>query len=518
NFDFRDTYSPANPKSWSLTPNLPRNDNQPVAISISDASLIPGIYYLKIDSPNVSYRNNTQRAVVTSNVNVTLKNSATEAIVWAVDLRTNTPVANAPLRLLDQTLQQISGGMTDSNGLWRGELSKTDVYRNVVYAVLGQPGDELFGMAVSNWNQGITPWDFELRANFSGPRPTIYIYTERPVYRPGDTLHFRGIIRDIYDGRYSDAGFKTVTVGMSDPNSKVVEQTVEVSDYGTFDGDFALPANAIPGDYNLVSRPDGKDEANNSWLYFQVADYRKPEINLSVSLSPDPASSGEKLTGKVNAEYFFGAPVADLPFQWRLYSRSSYFSIPSFQAGIYNTKWLSGATGRFGLPYLTGEGRTGADGMFSIPFDEIKTESTLELTLEVTATESGGFPFSARESVTLHPARFYAGIRPDAWFGQAGTALGYSLLTVDWDQEPVSKTLAVNFQKVRWERSGGLYGNYEFTPIYTPVESKTITTASDGTARVSFMPAEAGTYMLDVSGEGAHSQDMLWVGGAEQAS
>ncbi len=41
NFDFRDTYSPANPKSWSLTPNLPRNDNQPVAISISDASLIP---------------------------------------------------------------------------------------------------------------------------------------------------------------------------------------------------------------------------------------------------------------------------------------------------------------------------------------------------------------------------------------------------------------------------------------------------------------------------------------------
>ena len=110
---------------------------------------------------------------------------------------------------------------------------------------------------------------------------------------------------------------KTITVASSGPNGKINEQSLPVSAYGTFNGDFPLPASAAPGDY-YFSVMDGGQPISTGYLYFQVADYRKPEINLSVTLDPAAAKSGQSLTGLVTAEYFFGAPVPDLPFPWRL--------------------------------------------------------------------------------------------------------------------------------------------------------------------------------------------------------
>ena len=60
--------------------------------------------------------------------------------------------------------------------------------------------------------------------------------------------------------------------------------------YGTFNGEFTLQPNAMPGDYNFTVGSNGKDLYGGN-LYFQVADYRKPEINLSVEFSPE---TGEK--------------------------------------------------------------------------------------------------------------------------------------------------------------------------------------------------------------------------------
>ena len=91
--------------------------------------------------------------------------------------------------------------------------------------------------------------------------------------------------------------------------------------------------------------------------------------------------------------------------------------MPEFQTGVYRMDWLSTGPGQF--PYQSGKGRTDADGNFSLPLNDIEVGDTAELTLEITATESGGFPVSARDTLTMHPAKFYAGIRPDAWFGQA---------------------------------------------------------------------------------------------------
>lgn len=512
-YSFRQDFVPPDNQTWTLRPNLPRNLNKPVEFSLSDGPLAPGLYLVQIDSPDISNRSPNTRLLVSSDVNVTVKASATEVLAWAVDLRALQPVGFAAVRVYDEEGVQITSGETDANGLWRGEIPSGASVRMVV---IGNPGEEQFGIGSPNWNVGVSPWDFNLRFDTSGPRPMAYLYTDRPVYRPGDVVSFRGVLRSLYDGRYSPANPGEFTLRLNDPNGLIEERTIGLSEFGTFNGQFNLPEKALPGGYS-ISIDLGSDQwVEGGSIYFQVADYRKPEINLSVQMQPDPARSSEALTGLVRAEYFFGAPAADLPFQWNLYSRPNYFSIPSFSTGIYEGGWLS-LGGQFGYISQSGEGRTDANGRFVIPLENIEVNDTTELTLEITATESGGFPVSARATLTVHPDSFYIGVRPQAWFGQAGSPMNFDLLTVDWEQNPVSRPIQAEFKKVRWEREDLGY-EYKFTPVYTPVESKAITTGADGRGEVAFTPSEAGTYALEVTSGSAKTQLLLWVGGTQNAA
>ncbi len=512
-YNFRQTFVPPDNETWTLRPDLPRTLNQPVEFNLSEGSLAPGLYLVQVDSPDISYRYRNTRLLVSSDINVTVKASATEVLAWAMDLRTQQPVSFTTVRVYDEKGGRIANGETDAEGLWRGAIPSGSSARMVV---VGKPGDEQFGVGSPNWSLGVSAWDFDLSFDPSGPRTIAYLYTERPVYRPGDVVSLRGILRSRYDGRYSASGISSMVLRLSDPNGPIEERNEPVSEYGTFNGQFSLPENAVPGGYTISI-----DLGENQWvdggsIYFKVADYRKPEIYLSAQMQPNPASSGQALTGLVSAEYFFGAPAADLPFKWSLYSQRDTFAIPSFNTGIYSSDWLALGE-RFGAASQSGEGRTDANGRFVIALEDIKVNDTSELTLEVTATESGGFPVSARATLTVHPDSFYIGVRPQVWFGQAGSPMNFDLLTVDWEQNPVSRVVQAEFKKVRWEREDIGFG-YRFTPVYTPVESKSITTGADGRGEVAFTPAESGTYALEVTSGNAKTQLLLWVGGAQNAA
>jgi uncharacterized protein YfaS (alpha-2-macroglobulin family) len=518
-YNFTKTYAPADlqTRTENIDSTVNLNAPYPVNFSSDKTPLAPGLYYIDVTSnevsPSAKAAVSNTHALLVSNLNVTVKTSEKQTLVWAVDLRTQAPVPNQALTVFDEKGKQVASGTTDANGLWQGPPSST-----AAYVMLGQPGDDLFGLGTVLWHEQIAPWDFGLQVGGATNNKDIYLYTDRPVYRPGDTVHYRGVIRKAYDGRYGDAGIPSFASILYGPTAQIADEKVDVSTYGTFNGEFNLPASAVPGSYNVTIKQNEQDTTDyGTSIYFQVADYRKPEINLAVALSPSPAQNGQALTGKVAAAYFFGAPANDLPFHWTLSKRTAYFSIPQFETGLYQNDW-AGPVGIYGQTIAEGDARTAADGTFSLTLDKASVDDTTDLTLEVTASESGGFPVSARDTVTVHPANFYAGIRPSAWFSPAGSALGFDLLSVDWDQNPVpGKALTASFQKVDWTRND-TYFSYSFTPTYTLVDSKQVTTGADGMAHVAFTPAQAGTYMLEVSGDGAKSQVLVWVGGAQNAA
>ena len=189
---------------------------------------------------------------------------------------------------------------------------------------MGNPGDDYFSLAYSNWNSGLQGYEFGINTDYSGPRTLAYLYTDRPIYRPGQTVHFRTVVRHARNGRYSMPDIGILPINITDGNYQpLLDMELPLSEYGSAQGQFTLSDEAVPGYYTIIS-PHGS-------VTFQVSEYRKPEIDLQITASPDPAISGQTITARVEGRYFFDAPAGDLPLSWTVHAIPEYFPLTRIQ-------------------------------------------------------------------------------------------------------------------------------------------------------------------------------------------
>ncbi|MEA3310070.1 MAG: Ig-like domain-containing protein, partial [Chloroflexota bacterium] len=175
----------------------------PVELTRNGAALPTGYYQLSWDLPEASgWRSNLRIAVVDSHL--TLKMSTDEALIWATDLASGQPLTETEVRLLDEAGTLVAAGTTDADGLAKLRIGPLESLWDRYLAVLGEPGQPTFGVSVSHWDAGAAPWDFDIDSQYGHFVPyNIYLYSDRPIYRPGQTVRLRGILRAERDVRYS---------------------------------------------------------------------------------------------------------------------------------------------------------------------------------------------------------------------------------------------------------------------------------------------------------------------------
>jgi uncharacterized protein YfaS (alpha-2-macroglobulin family) len=523
-YNFRQNFTPSDAESWTFYPEVPHNESTTVSIPISPDGKprSPGLYFMRINLPD-TYGYTTSLILAISHYQTTLKLSPTDAFAWVVDMDTNSPGANLPVSVYNQAGEVLVSGVTDTSGIFQEPISAYQDPYDASYVMLGTQGEDNFGFAMSHWNEGISPWDFKVPSDFYPSGILAYVYTDRPIYRPGDTVHFRLIVRQVSNGRYSLPDISSYKLVLNDiQGMPMANFDLPLSGFGSAHAEYNLPSGMVPGTYTL-NNPD-----DYSGITFQVANYRKPEINLNVTFQASDVMSGTALLAEVNARYFFDAPAGNMPVHWVLYGQDAYFSIPNYQVGPVDTSWLDAYNYNFGMGGLgsvikEGDGRTDRNGLLNLEIPSPANSARQQYTLEATITDESGLPTSARSSIYVNPAEYYIGVHPDAWSYQAKSEAGFDVLVADWQGTPAGvRTLSAEFQRVVWVRQDPSpdtmgYQVPTYVPEYTPIDSTNITTDAEGVARLGFTPPEPGTYQLDVSGDGTLTQVIVWVGGAGQA-
>lgn len=150
------------------------------------------------------------------------------------------------------------------------------------------------------------------------------IITDRPLYRPGDTISFKLIVRKI---DYVNKGMaavpsQEVEVGMYQgwgPGAEALWKTTGVTDeFGTFAGEFKFPAGAKLGTQTLQARWTADGDKYSARGEFGVAEFEKPEYKLSVTKRKEWYLSGERVAVDVAGRYFLDQPLARAPVSYKV--------------------------------------------------------------------------------------------------------------------------------------------------------------------------------------------------------
>jgi uncharacterized protein YfaS (alpha-2-macroglobulin family) len=499
-------------RQWSEVVSPIQDVTKIVNVSLQTDPLPTGAYLLTIRS--LEDESGTKaRLLLVRDTELVFKATTTEGFVWAVDLASGNSVTGLPIRIVNERGADLGSGVTGEDGTVTISLPPQDDPYARTYAVTGSPGIGRFGWTGSHWSSGIEPYEFGIPLELSQPESFLYLYTDRPIYRPGQTVSYRGIIRHVTDARYDLPDLGKVDVQVRDVEGKVVYETnALLTSYGTFSGQYRLSDEAYLGTYVI--------QTDYGTLAFDVAAYRKPEFTVDVTPSSTNVAAGDPLTASIEAQYYFGGPVAGAQVQW------TAWAAPLDLAGLPRpVDWLSSAS-TIAQPFMygsfaEGQGTTDENGRLTIvvPTQDVQVKPA-RVTIEATLTDSSGLPVTGWGVTNVHPAAVYFGVVPASYTVRAGQVVEVEATAVDWDGKPLpGEPVDLSVDRVSWTQTVDDSGQINWEEQATAVNRGQGVTASDGTVRFSFRPMTGDTYRIrasgvDSAGRTATGEATVWVSGA----
>lgn len=229
----------------------------------------------------------------------------TDSIVWVNDTQTRKPVAGAEVKSVDGRLH----GVTNSEGIvtfGKDEVmaENTNPY-NVSDFIIVSKGNKVtsvrFGASTNYYYRD----SFDDSAKYWN-----YLYTDRSMYRPTDTVQFWGFVKE-RDGDFPKE-IRAVLTSDSYYNYRnetvaIYEATIPVS-FGAFEGQTSF-SRLTPGSYTLsIYNGDKLIEKR----YLSVYEFEKPAYELTIDSDRIAGFAGEEFSYDINASFFEGTPVSNL--------------------------------------------------------------------------------------------------------------------------------------------------------------------------------------------------------------
>ncbi len=519
-------------RSWTVPTAGELNEVVLGSTSLTDGGPLPrGYYYVRSSGEYNSY----VAFSVVDTVIVT-KLAQDELLAWAIDHDTGKPIAGATIVASGEGITPDTR-TTDADGMasFKVPLPTPSNPKERFYILLLDDGGHM-GVGSTRWSFGSQPYQLNLPTDYYVREWVGQVYTDRPIYRPGETVEYKGIIRADDDAAYSvpPAEPPLQFVITNSRGQQVVREDIRLNEFGTFAASFQLPADAPVGDYIMVVQPRDDQKgmywggiASNSFL---VAEFRKPEFQVEVATASPNAVAGDSIATTVTASYFFGGGVENAGVEWSVLGSPTSLRVEGYERYSFADYDYWRTAPRPDPIRTSGSAATGADGVasFSVPATLQEGEGAQLLTISATVTDQSAQAVASSTTVTLHPAAKYAGIRPDGYVAEKSKPTSVDLVTVDTsgkvlpDQEVTVRVYRREWVTTKQQTPDGAR-QYKSEPKDTLVTTIGARTGANGETSVGVTPERTGTYRVvveitDALGRTSRSAAYIWVWGAERAS
>ena len=471
----------------------------------------------------------------------------TEGMVWVTGVNDGAPKAGANVVLYDGGGRRLASAATDARGLARlagwanaaGRDDDDDEEGNSGFEgyVRVTSGSDRAVAAINRWDPDLSPWRFNVHGAWGDRRLPLAgaVFTERGIYRPGERVYAKAIVRDGALGalRVPAAGDSIKWIFHDRDEGVLRERTVMASAFGTADQSVELPTTAAVGVYmvDIQARRQGKWRSVAQTSY-RVAEYRPPEFLVELNAENTPKFPGNRFAATIQARYLFGAPMARADVTWM----ARQAPVSAWELDIPGVEdWYVGESGAWWEdtgdepPQVVASGVDTLDARgertLSVTLPGTPKGRPARVTLEVGVTDVNRQAVGATRSTIVHPADIYIAARPSGatYFWQAGTPQSVGVLTVRPDGQKVSGvrvqgTIARHeWHSVRRERNGvsEIAGDW-----VTDTVARCSLTTGESAVPCTFTPKAGGTYIVsftaaDRNGRRATTSFQRWASGSD---
>ncbi|MEJ2286156.1 MAG: MG2 domain-containing protein, partial [Desulfobacterales bacterium] len=305
--------------SWqmALDPDT-RHWDRHVTVKFPDALKAAGSYLVEAKMP----QGNTARIIIWVADTVIVKKPLNQQTLYYVaDAVSGKALAGIEIDFFGYRTQHIKGTQryrvihrglkrqTDADGLVMVERADMSHQMSWVATVTGGE-DRLAFLGFTNvWYANYDEAEYN--------QTKTLVMTDRPVYRPAQTVRFKAWVRHARYDREDTSSFadRHFTVFIHNPkNEQIYSRTLKADAYGGMEGQFELAADAALGVYR-ISHSGGAVYGGQT---FRVEEYKKPEFEVTVEAPAEPVKLGDKITAKIKAAYYFGSPVTEATVSYKV--------------------------------------------------------------------------------------------------------------------------------------------------------------------------------------------------------
>ena len=498
-------------------PNAPVVTVMPLAETIG--TLEPGAYFLRVRDNTVDETENqparSERWFIITDLALTSYVGLDGLDVTVRSLQTGRAVDDVTIQLIANSNEILASATSDEDGRVRFDDPLTNgegANAPRLLAAYGPQGD----FAVLDFDR--SPVDLSEHSIGGRRAPDgadAFVYLDRGIYRPGETVHATALIRD-REARAMDN--RAGSFVLYAPNGIEAERLRfdDAEMAGAIQHDFTISTAAARGIWRLALDLDGLGVVGRA--SFSVEDFVPQRIELELDADDEtPLKANESRGIEANVRFLYGAPGAGLPVEGEVrieVDPSPFDALTDYRFGLHDQSFQQIA---YDLPDTVTDGAGRAVLGLNAGNRGVDATQPLRARVVVSAIEPGGRPVRDDVRVPYRPRDMYIGLQPD-FEGRAerDSSSTFNVISVDSDGNPVNARL--EWQLTRrdyrydWYRESGGRWRWRRTSFTVPIESGVIDTAGEPVA-VNTPTLDWGNYRLEVSGaNGTASSYGFWVG------
>ncbi|PWT91892.1 MAG: alpha-2-macroglobulin, partial [Acidobacteria bacterium] len=439
-------------KSWTKE-TKDMGDHAPGQDMISlDEKLSTGAYLIEAKTGNLSARD----VILVSDASLILKTSGKQALAFFCDARNGSPISGASISLWEH-LQQTDGKWnwhhvsqnTGQDGLTLFDLQKEANYGRDLFVSGSVDNRQAF-------STGNSYYYYEQPESWR-----IYAYTDRPAYRPGDTMQWKFTARTYQNGSYSTPSNTVVEYEILDPrNSKVKEGKQKLNQFGSAWDSLDLTSEMPLGEYRVTFYDENRTRTIGGAVLFRLEEYKLPEFEVTIQTPEENGRKkafvlGEPVEVNIQSDYYFGGAVANASVEVLVYQNPYYqwwfpeHEYPWFYEDINRQRYgYYGGTG----PIIKRETlKTDETGKAKLTFDTPKDAGQdYEYRIEARVTDASRREITASDTVRVTRQRYYVYPTSDHCLYRPQDKVTVNFKSIDANRQPVQAEGTVKITRDYW--------------------------------------------------------------------